>query len=139
MITYIDTSTFVKLLIVEKGTSIAETIWNSTDVSSASRLLKVEAHSTLAHAHRIRRLTVTQFESAKRELKILWARLTIVEMTSQIVERACEFVETMELRALDAVHLASAIAVGADVLTSADRKLCIAARTVGLHVINPLD
>lgn len=139
MITYVDTSTFVKLLIVEKGTSIAETIWNSTDVSSASRLLKVETHSTLAHAHRIRRLTVTQFESAKRELKILWARLTIVEMTSQIVERACEYAETMELRALDAVHLASAVTIGADALTSADRKLCVAARTLGLHVINPLD
>lgn len=139
MITYVDTSTFIKLLIVEKGTSIAETIWNSADIPSASRLLRVEAHSTLAHAHRIRRLTVTQFESAKRELKVLWARLTIVEMTPQIGERACEFVETMELRALDAVHLASAIAVGANVLTSADGKLCIAARTIGLHVINPLD
>jgi len=139
VITYVDTSTFVKLLIVEDGTSIAETIWNSADVPSASRLLEVEAYSTLAHAHRIRRLTATQFESAKRELKILWTHLMIIELTSQIAERACEFAEMMELRALDAVHLASAITVSAGVLTSADRRLCVAAQTVGLHVINPLD
>ena len=128
MITYVDTSTFVKLLIVEREQASPRPFELhrcpfSVEVTESRSAL------TLAHAHRIRRLTVTQFESAKQELKVLWARLTIVEMTTQIVERACEFAESMELRALD-VHLASAIAVGADVLTSADRKLCIAARTV---------
>ena len=74
-----------------------------------------------------------------RMFEDLWARLIVVELTAQLSEQACELAETMELRALDAVHLASAIAVGATTMTSADRKLCVAAQTVGLRVINPLD
>lgn len=43
------------------------------------------------------------------------------------------------LRCYDAVHLAAAHLVGADVFSSADRRLCDAASSTGLHVANPIE
>lgn len=139
MITYVDTSTFLKLLIYEDGTQVAEELWDSGTQLSSSRLLRIEARSALAIGRRLGRVMRLRDAETARMFEDLWARLIVVELTAQLSEQACELAETMELRALDAVHLASAIAVGATAMTSADRKLCVAAQTVGLRVINPLD
>lgn len=139
MITYVDTSTFLKLLIYEDGTQVAEELWYSGTQLSSSRLLRIEARSALAIGRRLGRVTRLRDAETSRMFEDLWARLIVVELTAQLSEQACELAETMELRALDAVHLASAIAVGATTMTSADRKLCVAAQTVGLRVISPLD
>jgi hypothetical protein len=43
------------------------------------------------------------------------------------------------LRGYDAVHLAAASVVGADVFSSADVRRCMAASSAGFHVANPTD
>ena len=42
-----------------------------------------------------------------------------------------------QLRAYDAVHLASALKIGADIFASADVDLCRAANRQGLNIFNP--
>jgi hypothetical protein len=42
------------------------------------------------------------------------------------------------LRGYEATHLAAARHIGADVFSSADRRLCSAASESGLHVANPI-
>ncbi len=139
MITYVDTSTLIKLIVDEPGSDAATLIWDTADTLTTVHLTLVEAHATLAAALRARRLIPSQRRAALVELGGLWASLAIVEVTHEIIDRACRLTESQGLRGYDAIHLAAAVETRADVLTSADAKLCTAAAELGMNVANPLE
>ena len=138
MITYVDASTLLKLVIDEDGSDRAATIWTSSDTVASVALTVVEARAALAAARRGGRLTTRQHAEAKAELGALLADLHIVEPTEQLIAAAADLTEAEGLRGYDAVHLAAALLVEATVLTSADTELCSAAQRQGLHIANPL-
>lgn len=139
MITYVDTSTLLKLLIEEPGSARAAVIWDSADVVAVVRVAHVEARAALAAAARARRLSPAQVRRTSTDLAGLWQQFTIVEVTKGLVEEAGDLAEQESLRGYDAIHLAAALQVGADLLTSADSDLCVSARRRGLHVANPIE
>lgn len=139
MITYVDTSTLIKLLIDEVGTPEAGLIWDEPDVLVSARVGHVEARAALAAARRQRRITVAVFRGAVAGLEVLWSQLSIVEVDEDLMRLAGDLATTHSLRGYDAVHLAAAHLVGADVFSSADRHLCAAASSSGFHVANPID
>lgn len=138
MITYVDTSTVLKLIIDEDGSDRAATIWSSADAVASVNLIVVEARAALAAARRGRRLTGSQHATAVTELDTLVADLHIMSVTDEMVASAAELADLEGLRGYDAVHLAAALTVEATVLSSADTALCAAAARRGLHVANPL-
>ncbi len=138
MITYFDTSTLIKLLVEEDGSTQAELLWQTADSLASVRLVVVEARAALAAAHRARRLSADQLTAAKVALADFIDDLHLVEVSEELVEGAARLAEDEALRGYDAVHLAAALLVGATVLTSADLALCEAASRRGLHVANPL-
>lgn len=131
MITYVDTSTLLKLVIDEDGSDRASTIWTSADTVASVVLIVVEARAAIAAAKRGRRLTAEQHADARQELDALLADLHIVEATEELIVEAAELAEAEALRGYDAVHLASALLVGATVLSSADTDLCAAGERRG--------
>jgi hypothetical protein len=139
VITYVDTSTLLKLLIEEPGSARAGVIWDGAEVVVAARLVHVEARAALAAAGRARRLSPAQLRRTKIEFVRLWQQVTIVEITGDLVDAAGDLAEQEGLRGYDAIHLAAALEIGADLLTSADSDLCAAAGRRGLHVANPID
>ena len=139
MITYVDTSTLLKLLVEEGGSEQAEVIWNAAYVLASASLVVVEARAALAAAERGGRLTRAAHRDAKAALGDLLEGLTVVEVTETLVADAAELAEQESLRGYNAVHLAAALLVEARVLTSADTDLCEAATRRGIHVANPLD
>lgn len=138
MITYVDTSTLLKLIIDEDGSDRAEIMWQSADAVASAELIVVEARAALAAAERAGRLTARQHTAAKSELDALIGDLHRVEITDELIGDAAELAELEGLRGYDAVHLAAALTIAASVLTSADTVLCEAATRRGLHVANPL-
>ena len=138
MITYVDTSTLIKLIVDEEGSERAELIWQSSDSVASARLVVVEARAALAAAARGKRLSADQLHAAETELAAFVDDLQLVEVNEELIESAAQLAETASLRGYDAVHLATALFVGAAVLTSADRALCEAAERQGLHVADPL-
>lgn len=138
MITYVDTSTLLKLVIDEDGSDAAALIWDTADALCSARLITVEARAALAAAKRGQRLTAAQHRQAKAELAALVEELNIIEISYSLIESACDLAEREALRGYDAVHLAAALEVRSDVLSSADTGLCDAARRHGVHVANPL-
>jgi predicted nucleic acid-binding protein len=137
VITYIDSSLFLKLLFDEQGTLQAQMLWDSDPVLISSRLLRIEARATLAHGKLDGRLTSQKSKIVAQLFDDLWARLTVVEISEQVAESACEIAESTRLRSLDAIHLASAVAVSADLFGSSDVQLCNAASDLGFAVFNP--
>ena len=138
MITYVDTSTLIKLIIDEDGSDRAEAVWQAADAVTSAGLVIVEARAALAAAARGGRLTEKQHKDAKAELDRLVGDLHLVKITEQLLLEAAELAEIEALRGYDAVHLAAALTTGALVLTSADDALCEAAARRGLHISNPL-
>ncbi len=139
MITYVDTSSLLKLVIDEDGSERAALIWDSADVAASVALVVVEGRAALAAARRGGRIDARQHRRACRELAALVEQLVIVDVTANLVAAAAELAEAEALRAYDAVHLAAAVTIAATVVTSADAALCEAAQRRGLHVANPLD
>jgi hypothetical protein len=137
VITYIDSSLFLKLLFDEEGTSQAQMLWDNDPVLISSRLLRIEARATLARGKMDGRITSQKSKIIAQTFDDLWARLTVVEISEQVAESACEIAESTRLRSLDAIHLASAMAVSADLFGSSDVQLCNAASELGFAVFNP--
>jgi len=137
VITYIDSSLFLKLLFDEQGTLQAQMLWDSDPVLISSRLLRIASRATLARGKLDGRLTSQKGKIVAQLFDDLWARLTVVEISEQVAESACEIAESTRLRSLDAIHLASAVAVSADLFGSSDVQLCNAASDLGFAVFNP--
>ena len=139
MITYVDTSTLIKLLIDEVGTTEAGLIWDEPDVLVSSRVAHVEARAALAAARRQGRIANDVFDNAVDGLEALWSQLSVVEIDEVLMRLAGDLATAHGLRGYDAVHLAAAHLVGADVFSSADRRLCASASSDGFHIANPID
>ena len=135
MITYFDTSLFIKLVIDEIGSEQAEEIWKVSSTLGSSMVLYVESRAALAAANRQGRINDANLEKAKSILEGLHSQLYVVEVTSKLVKMAAELAEEFSLRGYDSVHLASAIFMKADVFASSDESLCAAAQANGFHII----
>jgi hypothetical protein len=139
LITYVDTSTLLKRLLAEPGSEVADAIWVAADVLASATLVVVEARAALAAAQRSGRLTVAELRHAKADLVELLDEVAFVEITHTLVDEAADLAEAEALRSYDAVHLAAALTIEADLITSSDTALCDAAHRRGLHVANPVE
>jgi len=138
VISYVDTSSLINLIVDEAGSDRAELIWQTADSLASARLIVVEADAALAPAVRSHRLSADQLEASKTELAAFVGDLHLVEVTEELVDAAAEPAEVEALRGYDAVHLAAALFAGATVPTSADDAMCDAAGRRGTHVADPL-
>jgi predicted nucleic acid-binding protein len=134
VITYVDTSAFLKLVVDEEGSEVVGRLWDEATVVVAARILYVEARAVLAAATRAGRLVAGMPRRARANLEDLWGQLAVVEVTGALVGRAGDIAERRALRGFDAVHLTAALDVRALIFLSADRQLCQAASHEGLHV-----
>lgn len=138
MITYLDTSVILKLIVDdEHGIDQTEEIWAKADVVATAEIGYAEARAALAAARRANRLSKLGLERARQEFEAIWPQLEVVEVTRELVRHAGDLAELEGLRGYDAVHLAAALRIDADVMASADRALCQAAARHGRAIANP--
>lgn len=139
MITYIDTSVLLKLLVDDEvGASAAQRLWLESDFVVCAEIGYAEARAALASAHRAGRLDAYGLSTAKAELDTLWAQLDVVPVTTELVLVAGDLAELEALRGYDAVHLAAALASKATVVATADAQLLAAAQRRQFDVSNLL-
>ena len=133
---YFDTSAFVKLLVPEPGSDLADAIWNEADGVSTGRATWVEARAALAAAGRTGRLTPGLTGEALGGLARRFQAVDVVDLTAPLAQSAGDLAERRGLRGCDAVHLASCLALGTDetVIVTWDRDLAWAAYRSGLDL-----
>ena len=102
----------------------------------ASRLAYPEVRAALAAAGRNHDLSEADQDTAEQAWEQYWAAIRPVELTAAVERHAGTLARSHPLRGADAVHLASALAVGDPDLTLAvwDRRLHVGAATAGLPV-----
>jgi predicted nucleic acid-binding protein len=125
---YLDTSAAAKLL-VDETESVAlaaylDGVRESDDLLS-SALLETE----------LRRLAI-RLDLAQSDVTDLLARVDLVDPPRSLFHQA-GLLPGAQLRSLDALHLATAVSVGADRLIAYDARLLDAARYLGLVAFSP--
>lgn len=138
---YFDASALVKLIVDEDGSDIAARLWDGCDAALASRLAYVEVCAALVASQRNNDLSESDLETALTGFETFWASVRPLEMTEAVQLRAGRLAREHSLRGADAIHLASATAVGDPELVMAvwDRRLAAGARAKGLAVSPPPD
>jgi uncharacterized protein len=132
---YFDSSAFVKLLAEEAGSDLAAQLWDGCDAAVASRLAYPEVRAALAAAARNHDLDEADLNDSERAWDSYWAATRPVELTAAVEQHAGQLARTYALRGADAVHLASALAIGdpALILAAWDRRLHAGAQSAGLN------
>jgi len=135
-IVYFDASALVKLLVEESGSDTAAALWDGCDAAVSSRLAYPEVCASLAAAGRNHDLDEHSLTSCERHWEDLWAAIRPVEFTSSVERSAGRLAKRHRLRGVDAVHLASALEIGAaDVIMAVwDRRLHAGAVAESLSV-----
>ena len=103
---------------------------------ASSRLVYPEARAAVAAARRSGRIAARVLRRAVREIDELVAELRAIGVDADLARAAGELAERHALRGYDAVHLASAVAIGDPELVIAtwDDELAAASLECGLAV-----
>lgn len=133
---YLDASGVMRLLLARRpGHRAALQVWEEADDLVSVTLTYAEVCAALAAARRNRALTEPGLGRALRSWDALWAQVAPVVLDEALAKTAGDLARVHALRGADAVHLAAARAAGSDLLLSADRELCAAARRCGIATI----
>jgi len=111
VIAYFDTSALMKLVIAEDGADQAKLLWQQAGEVVVSRLAWPEAIAALAAARRGGRVSHEGYQTATDGLRSCFERCTMVSLADPLVDRAADLAAGYDLRAADAIHLATALAV----------------------------
>ncbi|MBA2757349.1 MAG: type II toxin-antitoxin system VapC family toxin [Chloroflexi bacterium] len=126
MTAYLDASAVVKLYLDDEGDAFdLRPIVDGFDSVTTSRLTYIETHAALAAARRTGRISAARHAAALDDLAIMWATFNIIDLSQDVAHDAGEVAETFDLRAGDAVQLASlrALAVASVPLVAWDVRL----------------
>lgn len=126
---YLDTSAFLKLVVLEPESAALRRFLMRWPERASATLLRTEAVRALRRSGHDGRLG-----AARR----LFTGMRLVRLDEPLLDRAGDL-DPRELRSLDAIHLAAALAIGSDlgVLLTYDERLGDAARQRGLPVQSP--
>jgi predicted nucleic acid-binding protein len=125
---YLDASAAVKLVVSEPESESVKTFLAGEVSRVSSRVLAVE----------LIRAVIRGSPASLDQARSLLGVIEFIELHEEVAERAAGF-EPAALRSLDAIHLASALALGEDldVFVTYDARQGDAARALGLTVEAP--
>lgn len=128
-VAYLDTSAVVKLLVPEAESAALRDELLHWPRRASSSLLGLELLRTVRRAGRPGLLA-----PARRQL----SAIHLLRLDQEILDRATEL-EPWALRSLDAIHLASALALGANLATlvTYDRRMITGALAIGIATSSP--
>jgi predicted nucleic acid-binding protein len=125
----------VKLALLEDGSDLVVDLWESNAAVVSSVLSYPEGRSAVAAARRARRLTHSAHANALATFERAHRKINLVELDPPLARRAGQLADDLRLGGADAVHLASALALGeAVVMVTWDRRLRRAAAQSGCAV-----
>jgi predicted nucleic acid-binding protein len=133
---FFDTSAFAKRYVAEQGSEKVLVLCEQADNLTVSVICLPELISTLSRLVREKRLAKSDYLRLKHDATSDLADADICQITSDVLTSVVKLLESHPLRAMDAIHIAGALAVNADIFISADHRQLTAARKAGLKVID---
>jgi predicted nucleic acid-binding protein len=136
---YFDTSVVVKRHVHESGSGLARSLLRRCRAVS-SAIMPLEVMSTLARKRTSGEVTAQAFETIASRMRVERDHWSLMEISGDILASAEDLVRRTPLRALDAIHVASALAFRAGAgrqirFGTADARQRNAAEAAGLEVV----
>jgi predicted nucleic acid-binding protein len=121
--------------VIEEGSELAADLWATRRRVASSILSCPEGRAALAAARRAGRLDAGAFSRALEDFEATQAELVRIGIDAALARHAGELAQELKLRGYDAVHLASALALGSDTtLVTWDSDLARAAAASGCGI-----
>ena len=133
---FLDTSAFAKRYVSEQGSDKVFALCQRADSLVVSVICLTELISTLSRLVREKKLAKADYRKLKADATADLADIDICQFTSAVLASVTSLLESHPLRAMDALHVACAIAVAPDKFVSADRRQLSAARKSGLKCVD---
>ena len=137
MIMYVDTSSVMKRYVEEEGFQQTRELVAQVQILTTSIITYVEMRSALAHKYRTGEVDDETYQAIGEDFERDWSLYASIPVDHQLVGLAGLMAERHALRALDSIHLASALGLAHQtseplVFLSADANLLTAASRIGL-------
>ncbi len=134
MLVFFDSSAFVKRYIHESGTDrVLDWCDKATEIGLASIILP-EIISAFCRLRRESIISEVQYRQLKSLLFADIEDAALCDLAPTVLAQTISALENNKLRAMDAIHIASAVIMKADIFISADKRQCEAAVQAGLRV-----
>lgn len=131
---FFDSSAFVKRFVAEKGSDEVETLCLNASVIALSSICLPEIISAMNRRLREKSITRKDYRLIKNRMIEEFEDIEIINIVPEVVSKSVSLLEKNNLRTLDALHIASAIAWKCDLFVSADKRQIMAAKKSGLKV-----
>ncbi len=131
---FLDSSAMVKRYIDEAGSDAVDALCSQAMELGISVICLPEVVSALCRLIREKKLVSSQYVILKEELGADIEDSEIIELSSGVISAAIAVLEKTTSRAMDAIHIASAIQWNADLFVSADLRQIASAEEFGLSV-----
>lgn len=137
---FLDTSTLAKRYVQELGSEELEDLFFSVVKEVfVSTLALAEFAAAIGRKLRNKEMLEKSASKAMRELEKDWGGLfKKIPLTEDLAMSAASLAIQYPLKGADAIHLASAIAVGADLFVVSDNMLVSVAEKIGIKTYNPI-
>jgi len=133
---FLDTSAFAKRYVAEQGSNKVMELCQQADSLVVSVICLPEFISTLSRLVREKKLSQADYRKLKGAAMADLADVDICQITQGVLASVVLLLESNPLRAMDALHVACALAVEPDVFVSADYRQLAAARKAGLKIVD---
>lgn len=128
-----DSSALAKRYIQEKGSMQVQTILQETLTLAMSILVIPEISSALNRRKREKILSEDQYQQIKQQFSDDIHDAVILQITPGVIQHSVRLLEHHPLRAMDALHIASAIVWEAELFVTSDQRQFTAAEKEGLE------
>lgn len=133
---FLDTSAIAKRYVAEQGADKVAALCGQADSLVVSVICLPELISTLSRLVRENRLGDADYQALKQHALDDFADMDVCQLTPTVLGAVIPLLESNTLRAMDALHVACALAAGADMFASADHRQLAAAQKAGLMVLD---
>jgi len=131
---FFDSSAFAKRYVREAGTDLVLSWCDRADELCLSGIALTEIISAFCRMQREKNISPLQYRHLKTMLMADIADAAICDMTPEVIRHLIIALENNLLRAMDAIHIGSALSLQVDAFVSAARQ-CAAALQAGLRVV----
>lgn len=133
---FLDTSAFAKRYVAENGSEKVSALCQAADSLIVCVICLPELISTLCRLVREKKLAKDDYRKLKADVIADLADVDICQITPDVLASVVSLLESHPLRAMDALHVACALAVKPDAFVSADHRQLAAARKAGLKSVD---
>lgn len=133
---FFDTSSLVKRYLDEPGSENVEEIFSKANQVSVSIICLPEAISTLNRKKRENIISIEQYKVIKERLLLEFEDFLTVPLTPEVLAMSIQLIEKFPLRAMDALHLACALELKADLFVSSDQAQLGTAKKIKFKIYN---